>query len=213
VPLPGDTDGDGKVLTNDYATFRKNFEQSVSCRDTAPWRRGDFNADNKIDMADFALLSANFGKTNGPVLPVVDTPDCRIRFATGSCNRSNSAPEISNAALYTLNAGQYSQSPAAEVLKLKRDGTQRYIIPHATIIDRDGDLPSFTLSLYNGSGMPVTLSNQTDYRAYTGKNADGSRYWYAVVRADESYNTGLLTLTVADPYTSKVQYYRWQFVN
>jgi len=54
---PGDVDGDGQVLFDDFLTLASNFGLE------AGWTGGDFTGDGSVQFPDFLLQSENFGGT------------------------------------------------------------------------------------------------------------------------------------------------------
>ena len=55
--LPGDSDGDGDVDSDDFLTLSANY-----ARTDAVFADGDFDANGTVGFNDFLILSANFGK-------------------------------------------------------------------------------------------------------------------------------------------------------
>jgi len=62
-PLPGDTDGNNAVDADDMGIFWSMFGR------TGDNLAADFNTDGMVDIGDFAILRANFGRTQPQPLP------------------------------------------------------------------------------------------------------------------------------------------------
>jgi len=62
IPLPGDADWDGDVDGVDIQIFRATFGQS------GPDLQADFNNDETVNLADFAIIRSNFGMISGGVM-------------------------------------------------------------------------------------------------------------------------------------------------
>ncbi len=207
VPLPGDTNGDGRVAVEDYKTFLSNYGQGVACSDFQPWTKGDFNADGLIDGTDFSLLAANYGRLDGPVLPPLNTPECPIRQAIGSCNRANTAPSIQSKAVAYDTSGSVTLS--GDPMVIPSNSTASYFVPSITARDAERDGLRFAMSLFSASGVPLSLNNLGAYTINTYRAADGTTNWSAYIPMSTLPASGKLRVVVSDPYTGVSRTFNW----
>ena len=90
--LPGDTDGDRDVDTDDYFTLSDNFYKAGAF----DWTGGDFDGDEDVDLADFAVFAHCFTGLNVTTIPAGCESDSGIAFpATQSYETAGSLAGLS----------------------------------------------------------------------------------------------------------------------
>lgn len=94
LPVPGDTNLDGKVDFGDLVTVARNYGAPLNPAQLG-WFQGDFNGDGKVDFSDLILLARHYGQTIDN-LPV---PQSTPGFAADLERAFAQVPEPSAAAL------------------------------------------------------------------------------------------------------------------
>jgi hypothetical protein len=74
--LPGDANRNGRIDPDDFALTDRGFAKSLT-----GWTNGDFNADNVVNAADYAILDASAAAAPAPSSLVVPEPASFARAA------------------------------------------------------------------------------------------------------------------------------------
>lgn len=94
LPLPGDTNLDGKVDFTDLVTLARNYGAALNPAQLG-WYQGDFNGDGKVGFDDLIILARHYGQTIDN-LPV---PQFAADFHVDLARAFAAVPEPSAAAL------------------------------------------------------------------------------------------------------------------